>query len=292
MKTCPHCSTQYSDETLSFCLQDGAALLGYVVPEIPTVVLDEAETVAARRSSGYGSQSTPPGSSAWGPSQVTHVAGTQPSPERSNTLTAVLLTVLGMLALFVIAGIGALLYFRGQPVAVPTVSNVNSTNGTTIPITTASPVYSPQPAATRPEAIALPTSPALPPADTSQVSREVSQRLFSWKSQAESLDLNSYMAHYAGTVDYYRKSGASSAFVRADKQRAFSRYSSIRVNLSNISVTTDASGQTASATFDKEWDFQGNGSSAGKVRQLMRLAKINGQWYITAEKDLRVYYTR
>ncbi len=291
MKSCPHCNTQYSDDTLSYCFQDGAALAGYVIPEIPTVVLGETETVAARRSSNFGSQSSPSGSSAWAPSQVTQVAGTQP-PQRSNTLVAVLVTIFGMLALFVIAGIGAVLYFRGQPVVTPTVTNLNSTSGPTVPVTVASPAYSPQPAATRSESATVPSSPVLSPADPSQVSREVSQRLFSWKSQAEALDLGSYMSHYASTVDYYRKPGASSAFVRADKQRAFSRYSSISINLSNISVSTDPSGQTATATFDKEWDFQGNGSSSGKVRQLMRLTKANGQWYIAAEKDLRVYYTR
>jgi hypothetical protein len=100
------------------------------------------------------------------------------------------------------------------------------------------------------------------------------------------------MTHYAPTVDYYSKRAASAAFIRADKQRAFSRYDSISIDISNLSVTVDASGRSATAVFDKEWDFSGNGSSSGKVRQMIRLRNVDGEWLITAEKDLKVYYTR
>lgn len=41
-----------------------------------------------------------------------------------------------------------------------------------------------------------------------------------------------------------------------------------------------------------EWDFQGSDDSSGKVRQMMRLRKINGQWLITAERDLNLIYKK
>ena len=128
--------------------------------------------------------------------------------------------------------------------------------------------------------------------DDSQAQSDVIRSLNSWKSEAEALDLNAYMDHYAPVVDYYNKPGSALSYVRADKMRAFSRYTSIRVNLSNISVTITPSDGTAVAVFDKEWDFQGGGSSIGKVRQLMRLRNLNGQWLISAEKDLKLYYKR
>ena len=85
---------------------------------------------------------------------------------------------------------------------------------------------------------------------------------------------------------------ASVAFVRADKLRAFTRYDSINIKLTNISISVDQAGEEATVTLDKEWDFKGNGSSSGKVKQLLKLRKFNGQWLITAEKDLKVYFTR
>ena len=99
------------------------------------------------------------------------------------------------------------------------------------------------------------------------------------------------MRKYAGTVDYYRKRGASVDFVRRDKQRAFDRFSSISVTISNMNVAVGDSGETATATFDKEWVFQGSRTSTGKVQQQMQFRKINGEWLITGERDVKVYYT-
>jgi hypothetical protein len=99
------------------------------------------------------------------------------------------------------------------------------------------------------------------------------------------------MSHYAATVDYYNKRGASVGSVRADKQRAFTTYDSIRITLSNMTVTPDASGDGATAVFDKEWVFEGVKYSAGKVQTQLKLKKVNGQWLISGERDLKVYYT-
>lgn len=119
---------------------------------------------------------------------------------------------------------------------------------------------------------------------------EVADRLNSWKSKAESLHLDSYMTHYAKTIDYYGNSRASFAAVKRDKLRAFSRYTSINVILSKIKVEMEPSGNEAKVILDKEWDFRGNGSSAGKIQQLMRFRKSGSQWQITAEKEMTLYY--
>ena len=93
-------------------------------------------------------------------------------------------------------------------------------------------------------------------------------------------------------MDYYKRGGANRAFIRADKQRAFSRYDSIDFKLTNISISVDQGGQEATVTLDKEWNFDGEENSSGKVQQLLKMKKSNGQWLITAEKDLKVYFTR
>lgn len=120
MKQCPTCQSQYADETLSFCLQDGTPLVDVVPSDTPTVVLGETETFVAR-----GPQ---PGSShAWQPSEVTRVQSfEQPVPQKSSskTVLAVILTALGMLVVFGMIGVAALLYMNSG--GKTTVSNANT----------------------------------------------------------------------------------------------------------------------------------------------------------------------
>lgn len=284
MKTCPACNTQYSDDTLLFCLQDGTPLSGS--GDTPTVVLSETETVAR----GSGTQ--------WQPSQVTHVATARPRAKGSNTTIAVILTVVGMLVLFSFVGIGAWIFFKNSNG--PIVTNTNIANNANFPGGT-NVIRTPTPGSTNTPAVSnndqrppvhagTPTTP--PSFNEEQERGEVSQRVERWRSGLESRDLNGYMDNYAPTVDYFRRRGASASTVRADKARAFALYSTMRVNVSNMAVTVGPSGETATAAFDKEWTFSGRDTSSGKVRSQLEFRKINGRWLITAERDLRVYYTR
>lgn len=77
--------------------------------------------------------------------------------------------------------------------------------------------------------------------------------------------------------------------MRSDKENAFRQYSGIRLSISNLTVTPDASGERATAVFDKEWVFDGERRFAGKVQSQMQFKKVNGQWLITGERDLRQY---
>lgn len=264
MKQCPNCNARYGDDTLVFCLQDGTPLVAGIEAETPTVVFGETATVAALTGQP------------WRQSEVTRVATLKPEKRGSNTAVAIILTVLGMLVLFGVIGFAALIFWRNsqQPVISNAGNTANARGGLVNTNYNASPPPQMSPFAnagpTRAASTPFPTSnvdKSAPPVDDSHVDSEVSQRLNSWKSQAESLNVNGYMTHYAPVVDYYNKSGVSLSYVRSDKMRAFSRYNSMKVNLSNMTVTPDPSGQTATAVFDKEWDFQGNGSSSGKVKQ-------------------------
>jgi len=252
---------------------------------MPTAVLGEVETAEA-----LGHLAPGPEPSAWRQGQNPYVTAPGSQKTRSNTAVAVVMTALGMLLLFGAAGIGAWLYSRssqpdvyvsGDRDALPNTNTVAAS--TPLPKTSPSPAKTPAPTPARD----VETSP-----DNVQTRIEIQDRLDSWNKESESLDLDTYMTHYAPTVDYYNKTGASRADVRRDKQRAFSRYDSVSINLTNISITTATDGQTATALVDKEWDFQGNGSSSGKVQQMLRFAKIDGEWLITAEKDLKLFYKR
>jgi len=295
MKQCPSCQSQYTDDTLQFCLQDGTPLRFAANPQEKTLSYGEQETVVSNRPSNQ--INTPPvtNPTVWNPQQYSSNASFQPPEKKSNAPVAVFLTAFVMLLMFSFVGIGAWLYLRGaapdentnlllakkKPDSETTSNTMTTAPSRPLPVATA-PTTSSNTAANQ----------AVAPVDKEQIKRDVSQRVNSWKSAAESLSLDGYMSNYAGTVDYYNKKGASLSTVRADKQRAFTTYDSIQITLSNISVTPDASGENATAVFDKEWNFSGaEKDSSGKVRQQLQLKKISGQWLITGERDLKVYYT-
>lgn len=298
MKHCPSCRTQYTDDTLKFCLQDGTALIEVFSTATPTVVFDEKEIAVSNRGqmASKDSQET-----RWRQSEVTRISSLLPETEKSKTAIAVFLTAFAMLVAFGFVSVGAWLYFRnGQSEIAKNNTNTSVENVMVNAIGGSNMESSPVPGATRtpvaniftPSNTARSYPPSQPPPtlNEEQVKGDVSRRIYSWKSQAESQNLDSYMSNYADSVDYYNKRGASRGFVRSDKQRAFAMFNSMRIDISNISITTDSSGETATAAFDKTWVFDGAKRNSGKVRSRLQLKRINGQWLITGERDLKVYY--
>ena len=301
MKYCPNCQTRYTDEMLRFCLQDGTPLAAESEESLPTIAFGENRTGFTPKQVEPINPSTETSAQDWQQSQITHVSPPPAAqPKKTRTFLLVLLTGLVTLMLLGAGGLGAWLYLRNNrnEIAANTVSsnqaaNTNSntkSNAKTSPSPTATPKN--QTNSSEINAYQNDYKTPAPLIDREQVKREVSQQITAWKSSAESRNLNAYMNNYADTVDYYNKRAASAAFVRGDKQRAFSKFDSIEINLGNISVTPDETGERATAVFDKEWVFQGEESySAGKVKTQLQLRKINGQWLITGERDLKVYYT-
>ena len=152
MKICPSCKTQYPDDTLQFCLHDGTPLTWAESPDTPTVVMGETETVVSPV--GQGRMNIPvndPNSTAWQPSQVTRVAAAAPEPKGSNTAIAVVVTAVGMLVLFGIIGLGALVFWKNsqQASVSNTASNTNlpagtvNTNNSTYPTPKSTPLVMP-----------------------------------------------------------------------------------------------------------------------------------------------------
>jgi hypothetical protein len=231
----------------------------------------------------------------WNPNQFqTNNNAAPPAEKKSGTTAAVFATAFVMLLLFSFVGIGAWLYFRG-------VSNDPNKNiliakrderdapANKSGVTT---TKTPQPQATYPpknDAGNANAATDAAPVDKEQVGRDVSQRINAWKEATEARDLDALMRNYAGTVDYYNKKGASLGTVRADKQRAFSGFDSIRFTFTGMTIVPDAAGETATAVFDKEWLFEGARTSSGKVQSQLKLKKVNGNWLITGERDLKVY---
>ena len=299
MKYCPNCQTRYTDNTLRFCLQDGTPLAEDSVEDAPTVAYGETETVVSPKQVEPLSVNQPEISAPdWEQNRTMRVSPPQAAPPRkSKTFLTVLLTAFVALLLLALGGIGVWLYMKnnraavaGNPAANNPVVNTNS-NARTNAGKSPSPTATPRNEVNSNTANVNENSAPALVVDAAQVKQEVSSRVNSWIALTESRNLNAYMNLYAPTVDYYNQRGVSSGVIRSDKQRAFNDFDSIEMNISNLNVTPEPGGERATAVFDKEWVFEGaEKSSSGKVQSQLQLRKINGQWLITGERDLKVYY--
>jgi eukaryotic-like serine/threonine-protein kinase len=129
-----------------------------------------------------------------------------------------------------------------------------------------------------------------PTPDQREMRREVADALDAWVSSTEDHDLDEHMSYYADTLEsYYNSRGVARDNVRSDRGRAFDRYEKMNVDIDNVRVTLDETGVGAQVVLDKKWKFEGERCSQGKVQQQLRLARIDGRWRITSERDLKVY---
>ncbi len=316
MKYCPQCQTTYTDDLLKYCLKDGAPLGEVFAPQTPQAELADEKTVVTTGDKTVPSirrvepirvpveqnppvHQTAPVESA--PAQnrqyvESPVAAMQPEARKTKTGSVVALTILGTLLFLGIAGVGAMLYFRNQKPEI--VANVNkapanrSVNMNSANVQTANQNANANLAENSPTP--TPTAAPKPTPDERQagaIADDIKDAVDEWKNATENLDIGGQLSQYAETVDYYRSGRVSRARVRADKDRAFGIYNNVNIDISNLEVTPDESGEQATALFDKEWNFEGDTSnSSGKVRQQLTFSRIDGKWLITGERDLRVYY--
>jgi len=167
MKTCPKCNTQYADDTLSFCLNDGTPLTGTSV-DSPTVVLNESETVVRSNDSWQQSQPT-----RFVPQNYPTPQGTpanQIPPSNSGggkVFIAIAATAIGVLAVVgIVVAAGYLFYRSSGPEVATNIANTNAspkpTAANSSPTPTATQTATPTPPVTKPS-----PSPAATPATTS-----------------------------------------------------------------------------------------------------------------------------
>ena len=306
MKQCPNCQTTYTDDTLKFCLQDGTPLVSSRTTfetETPAAAFTDSETlVSPRRVEPLQIPIEDVQTRDWEQSRQTKISAVQPEPKKSNTFKVAALTAVVMLLLF--GGIiGVWFYLKRNKIdVVQNTNNKAQVNQNSLPKNNVSAEVSPSPTVVTkspsPTATptgtptAAPTAAPSPGFNSEQVKREVSEKINAWKTAAESVNSTAYMNYYADTIDYYNKKKAGLDFVRRDKQKFFDKYNDIKINISNLRVTTDAAGENSTAVFDKEWKFESEDNySAGKVQSQLQLRKFDGRWLITGEKDLKVYYT-
>jgi len=298
MRSCPSCQTQYTDDSLSYCLQDGTPLRPVPATRQPTVSIDEQAAKLTDRDSVE---------TKWRNDAVnTSVGDRRIQKNASGILLAAGLAAAVSILLAGVGAIGIWLYFR-QPAAdvVKNAKNGRPDNSVVPPsglnrnISTPTPDYAPTPSpgptqAAKSNSFSWPPNDnvnSTPTHDRTTAAQEVEAQVLGWRYQTETGDLNGLIGKYAPSVEYYNRRGAGRGLIRTDKQRAYRLYNSMSIKLSDMNVSVSDSGDAATATFDKEWAFSGSNRSTGKVRQQLKFSKLNGEWKIVGERDIKVYYT-
>jgi ketosteroid isomerase-like protein len=309
MKQCPTCQRTYADESLRFCLQDGTALESarasssdefktLVLPEnaatgresLPTEVMPPHAHATAR-------PHLPSPTSLYRPRETNHVTAEQEDanePRKRSTAALVGLTVVATIALLALGGLTAWLLLgdkketaaRNDNAVNVNTARANDNQNNASPNSNARAGLNSNAAASpKPSATPSPTTPL----NASAEEREVRAALDGWLNSFRARDIDGYMAHYADVLDaYYLSRNASVERVRADKLRAFTKYTTIDVSLSDIRIQVDASGQRAVAVFNKSYRFTGEGVNpfTGGGLNKFTWKKIGGEWLITGEEDL------
>jgi hypothetical protein len=296
MKICSQCQTTYTDDSLQFCLQDGTPLNSVTsTSQMPTANWNEEQTVVrgeqmridlpSRQTERQNYSTTP---------QTSYDA--EP-PRKSKTWLFVLL---GLFFLVIIGGLGAagLFFYFGPKQTTIVQNNTNKVSNSNPTNTNVSGNSNANANANANANIATPTpKPTLKPAEIETSKKEAESLIYGWKSTAEAHNLETNLSSYADTVDYYKGGKINKAKLKASKEPAYKKYDQINIEISEMKVTVDPTGEKATVTFDKEWDFAGTDKdgneiyNTGKVQQQLILNKFNGKWKIVSEKDVKVYYT-
>lgn len=297
MKYCPRCKSTFTDETLRFCLQDGTGLLSV---GSGSASVDSVETLHFSSTTDNRSEPTlvlpAESESVPGPTVAARPAAetvrqrftsarTKLERKPRNLALVIVLTILATVIVLAVLGGGYLLLFgRDQNRAGDEANTASQPPADK----TASP--SPTQALTP-----TPTPKASPTPNSEQeaaIRSSISNVLDGWVAASRARDASANIAFYAATLNpYFNRPSYPASKVRDERARIYEMYQTVDIEITNLKVTPDASGNTAIATFDKTWTFESTEKfSSGSVRAQMWFAKSGGRWLITGEKDLKVYY--
>lgn len=258
MKICPKCNSSYSDETLNFCLTDGATL---VVEEAlgDQNSWHDAETLIDSR------MPKPNRTASSGSATMANIPNgtTAFQTKRSSPVYA----IFGIVLVVLLAGGGFWWFSKNSEKSVSVIASENKTSTPNKPVI------------------------QLSAQQENLVKTEVSDFLNSWRESNEKKDIDAHIAHYADVLQvYYSESGKDKNHVRADRLRAYQRYDTISIELDKMKIVPEST-EAATVTFDKTWTMKSaQRTSTGSVLQEIHVVKVKGKWLIDVEKDADVYF--
>lgn len=296
MKVCPQCQSTYTDDTLQFCLQDGSflSLAGSNTQQSATT-FDEPETVVLGNNKPVRINIQEPKPTQPQINQTTQETDFYPQPEPKKSKTW-LFVLLGLFLIVGLGGLGALaIWFFLNPGGSPVAQNININSSSNTNRLVNSEININTNVNANANAMTPTPKPTLKPAEMEAAKKEVETMVYGWKASAENINIEANLSNYADTVDYYKVGKVSRSKVKANKEPAYKKYDSIQIEIENMKVLPDPTGEKATVTFDKSWDFNGvdkDGNDVynrGKVQQQLILNKIGGKWKIVSEKELKIY---
>jgi hypothetical protein len=267
MKICPKCNSTFTDETLNFCLTDGEPLVAedlleeYLSSE-KSSSWQNAKTLVDRRIPDDFRHTT-----ASNEASPTTAFSTQEAknivPQSNKFLYSIIAVLLAAILAF-----GGYWWFIKNPNG----NNSFSANNNQ--------TFAPKRAIIE-----------LTEEQQTQVIKEVTDFLESWRSTNEKKDADAHIAHYANVLEiYYGESGKDKNHVLADRLRAYKKYDLVLMQIDNLKIMPESI-ESATVVFDKSWTMKNvQKTSTGSVQQEMHISKQNGKWLIDTEKDLKVYF--
>lgn len=120
---------------------------------------------------------------------------------------------------------------------------------------------------------------------------EIDGLLDRWRNTVLRGDVNGQTILYAPKMElFYRRNGVSRETVRREKARLMELYPRVhRYDISDVKVESQKRDE-AVVSFRKDWDMNGDRRFSGAERQRLKLRRINGDWKIVREEELKVYW--
>lgn len=121
--------------------------------------------------------------------------------------------------------------------------------------------------------------------------QEVEAFINNWIETIKVRNLNEHMACYADNLEiFYTASNMSKSEIFKNRQEMFNTLSRIDMSIYNLQVSMGSS-NSATATFNKKWDFSGKETFSGEVLQRISLKNIDGsRWQITGEEEIQILW--
>ena len=122
---------------------------------------------------------------------------------------------------------------------------------------------------------------------------EIDGLLDRWRDTYARGDVNGQVILYAPKMElFYRRNGVSRETVRREKLRMMELYPKVhRYDISDVKLETH-NHEEAIVSFRKDWDMNGDRRFSGAERQRLKLKRINGDWKIVREEELKVYWVK
>ena len=288
MKCCPKCSSQYSDPTLSFCLQDGTPLVAQKQSSVDTVSFSLNPLTSEKI---FPTQELPAAPQFQTEACRTHEFAPQPvvMPRRKSRAGLIAASILIPLFLIVaVIGTAGLVFVETREHQAEEKKAIEVSDER-IETTKATDTSANDPGID-PNRSVKPDSAETVPANIEAVRKEITEIVNAWKDAAESRKASEYSAMYGEKVDYFDKQGVAQSEVRAEIQKIFDEYNEIDLEITNLEVAVDAAGDAATAVFDKEWSYEAKPKlTEGKAHTKLHFRKVGTAWKIVAEEYLKIY---